>query len=1740
MTRQQIKHFIFSCLITTCAGFSTTAAYGSALNLSDSPLFVTTNVPPLTMLVMGRDHKLYYEAYNDASDLNGDGIVDVGYQGYHGLKKGVGDNYLNVDYYGYFNSYVCYDYNGSTGQFEPKSAKSAADMAIKDKTCAGGAAGEWSGDFLNYVTTARIDAMRKVFYGGKRAAGGDTSTRTILERTHIPQDAHAWGKEFSNNSGYKISDYTNLEEPAVGTYHLFANVSLSSTISPYGSNSGTPRLRVLNDTKHRVWEWLSKERPVAGSRCIASLENANSEVNCSTAASNWSIVPDSTFNNLTRTFYNISGYGGHPSDNNSFIKLEKDYAIPSKIFGTNSTDSPTQINGSGNPFGSNDYYMAIFDGNIKVSSTGTYQFAVDGDDAVEITINDGITDYVVGWYGGHGSNNSDANLTNYSMSVYLIAGVDYTFKFRMEEMTGGDSYYLYWKQPIPASNITDYIVRTQVCTDIDKNVSHETNSCQPYPNGTYKPVGLLHDFGEDDTMMFGLLSGSYENNLDGGVLRKAMSSFKDEVDLTTGQFDTSVNGIVSTLDKLRVMNYNDSAYRYNCGWITNRPIVNGECDMWGNPVAEMMYESLRYFAGKGTATSDFAISATGNNDATLGLPLATWNDPYDATTGYDECAKPFQIVVSDINPSYDSDKIPGAYSGFGSFSGDIAGLNASALADTITAGEGNIKGNSFFVGQSQSTYDNAPTAKVVDSLGSIRGLAPEEPTKLGSYYAASMAYYGLINDVNPRSGNQNLQTFSVALASPLPTIEIDPDNNLQTLNSVVIVPFAKSPGQGGLWANFQPTNQIVDFYVESLGPTSGSFLINFEDVEQGADHDMDAIARYTYSVNGDGTVKIDVDSVYAAGGIDQHMGYVISGTTKDGVYLEVKDKGGADLIYSLDTPPGVWAGETRGSTLLGLNASRIFTPNGTGASASFLKDPLWYAAKWGGFIEDNDTGNNKPDIVGEWDGDNNGDPDNYFLVTNALTLKDRMKAAFDEVLARSGSASTVTVSSGSLRSDTLLFQASFNTNNWTGQVKAIEFDGGIGSTVWEFSDKVRGQLNLTNGYDLEREIITANADGKGVPFRFPTNLTSLNLNTDISLSQVTALLTGISSDQQNYGSDLVNYLRGDDSQEKNVNGATRLFRERQGDGGRKPIGDIVNSDPLYVIPPGFFFPDKWPLTVGGASATSYENAASQKYSDFRKTFLNRDPMLFVGANDGMLHAINAYRNTDTITDGGEEILAYVPSVLYNKLPNLANQLYTHEYFVDGKTTYSDVFFKTGTKWHTALVGGLNAGGQAVYALDITDPKGISSGYPSFDESNADDLVLWEFTDADDADLGFTFGRPTIVRLANGDWGAVFGNGYNNTLADGISSTTGNSVIYIVNIETGALIKKFDTLQGSTLATGKPNGMSEVAPVDVNGDFIADYLYAGDLYGNLWKIDISSVNDANWDFSFKQAGNPEPLFVAKSDADIRLPITQRPIVRTHPKFRGYGDLLVTFGTGKYIETTDNEITGADTQSFFGIWDNGDNDFDRDDLLEQFITEQSVNVDVVTTDADGNEETTTKLSNFRTVSNNEILWEDQKDAVGVVTDEKHGGWVLDLLNSAATPLENKGERSVTNAVLRGNTLVFTTLIPSSDPCDSGGSSWLMVVDSADGSGPDSAFIDINEDDKFDTSDTIDTDGDGEGDSAVAGLQSKDGILSTSTFLDNTKDGNDSTISINAVSDDSTLITKMKLEGFLHKRLFWRELQ
>jgi type IV pilus assembly protein PilY1 len=1406
-------------------------------SISDVPLFLNSAVPPLNMIVLGRDHKLYYEAYNDASDLNGDGVLDVKYK-------------PEIDYFGYFDSFKCYAHDGA--RFNPTRTTANKRCTVVDS--------EWSGDFLNYLTTARIDALRKVFYGGYRST--DTGSLTVLERSHIPQDAHSWGKEYTSVAVdlYNIADYTPLPVPAAGTRHLFANTTPLPGSGSYAFTEA-PLLRVLRNQTVRVWNWLSIERPVAGTQVVTGVTAGGSEIR---------------------------------------------------------------------------------------------------------------------------------------------------------------------------SNVTpeDYIVRVQVCASA---ALAETN-CRQY-GSSRKPIGLLQEYGENDSMYFGLLSGSYAKNTSGGVLRRTVGSIQDEVNVGTNGTFKNFEGIIATLNRLRSTGFGGN-YEYTqntapgvCGWITTRAINPGDCQMWGNPVAEMMYETLRYFGGRGSPTGAFATTAGQGQEGLLagigGLPVANWDNPL-ASRPF--CSKPFQTVVSDINPSYDSDALPGSSFPGTPPSDTLDGLDVSALGQQIWDDE-MVGAANVFIGQSGAVADGAPTPKTASSFGNIRGLAPEEPTKLGSYYSASVAYHGRTTEVGALNSSaadseENVNTFAVALASPLPRIDIPVAGR-----KITLVPFAKSVGGSGINAaqgQFQPTNQIVDFYVDSLGPTSGSFRVNFEDVEQGADHDMDAIVRYTYTVTG-GTVNVTVDSDYAAGGILHHLGYIVSGSTADGTYLVVRDRdtaAGSDPDYFLDTPPG-FSGTPPGSvsewddnTALPLSNTRTFTP-GSGSAATLLKDPLWYAAKWGGFEDTND--NDKPDVAAEWDSNGDGNPDNYFLVTNALNLGQQLASAFDEILSRTGSASSASVNSGSISSDTRLYQAKFNSGDWSGQLLSfrVNTDGSLATPAeWEASAEIPAHLS--------RKIITVNSNGTtGVPFRW-ANLDATRRG------QLGAAPNAVRQQR-------LNWLRGDITREDQEisDNSTPQFRNRPKTPTRNVLGDIVSSAPMFVGKPPFLYPDIFP----GGTETPYSTFVATHDASAPDP---RPHMVYAGANDGMLHAFDA--------ETGEETLAFIPGQVFPNLHHLTTPTYSHRYYVDGPPTMGDAFF--GGAWHTVLVGGLNKGGKSVYALDITDPS-------TFTEGNADNIFLWEFTDsATPADMGFTYSRPAIVRLQNGKWAAVFGNGYN--------STNGKAVLYIVDIANGSIIRKINTNVG----TGGGNGLSTPALVDMNGDSIVDLAYAGDLAGNLWKFSLAGNNPLAWDVAYKSGTTNLPLFTARDAANNPQPITSRPEVGRGPNGAG---TIVLFGTGRYLGVPDK--TPTQTQTFYGIRDphtmlsGTDRIGDRGDLTSQQIIHEGT--ETFTTD-DGS----TVSASIRVTTNHVV---------------SNRGWYLDLLQPPNPPGTFQGEMQVSDSILRNGRIIFTTVIPDPDPCTVGGTSWLMELDAISGSRLTVSPFDLNRDIEFDGEDFVEiTLDDGTIiEVPVSGLQSEVGI-------------------------------------------------
>lgn len=623
-----------------------------------------------------------------------------------------------------------------------------------------------------------------------------------------------------------------------------------------------------------------------------------------------------------------------------------------------------------------------------------------------------------------------------------------------------------------------------------------------------------------------------------------------------------------------------------------------------------------------------------------------------------------------------------------------------------------------------------------------------------------------------------------------------------------------------------------------------------------------------------------------------------------------------------------------------------------------------------------------------------------FDAGNTTALNSAFNTIFSNILAEAGSAAAVALTSGSVVAGGKIYQGQFNAADWSGDLFAYSTNpttGALTGVAWQAGTVLNGQ-----NYDTGRKIITYKpSTSAGIPFRWPV-VPASPTSTELDASQVTALTTNPSlsgTNASDTGLNRLNYLRG----QTGISG----FRPRL----LSVLGDLVNSAPAYVGVPSFNYPD----TLESAS-----------YNAFRTTYSTRTPMLYVGANDGMLHGFDAAT--------GAEKLAYVPSKVYPNLARLTSTPYSHRYFVDGSPTIVDAFYSGA--WRSTLVGSLGAGGQGLYALDVTNPA-------TFSEANAASIVRWEYSDAD---LGYVMGQPSIVKLNTGAWAAVFSNGYNNSEADGSPSTSGTAILYIVDLATGNLIKKLDTQAGSAAT---PNGLATPTLIDIDGDGDVDYVYAGDLLGNMWKFDLCnaggsgcSSNTTGWKVAFGTTAAPLPLFVAKDSSDNRQPITSAVEVSRH--FSGDGFQLY-FGTGKYLESSDIATTGS--QTFYSLWDmdvSPSTISGRSALQEQTITSN----------------TTLSGKQYRTTSSNSVAW-----LAPVVAGGTKRGWFMDLPAS--------GERVVSEPALYDNRILFTTLIPDSAVCGSGGKGWLMELDARTGAALIGPTFDVDGDGDVDTDDNLGTD-------------------------------------------------------------------
>lgn len=387
------------------------------------------------------------------------------------------------------------------------------------------------------------------------------------------------------------------------------------------------------------------------------------------------------------------------------------------------------------------------------------------------------------------------------------------------------------------------------------------------------------------------------------------------------------------------------------------------------------------------------------------------------------------------------------------------------------------------------------------------------------------------------------------------------------------------------------------------------------------------------------------------------------------------------------------------------------------------------------------------------------------------------------------------------------------------------------------------------------------------------------------------------------------YLRGDRTNEINTSGVG-TYRTRSGG----VLGDIIDSNPTWVGPPAAPYSLIWKDYLYPASSAP-ENGPNS-YPQFIANDQTRLNVVYVGSNDGMLHGFRAgsydanhnFVNNSTTPNDGQEVLAYMPGAVFQDIHNssnanldFANPQYAHNYYVDATPDADDLFYANA--WHTWLVGGLGAGGSALFALDVTNPT-------NFSEANASTLVLGEWTPSTIScvgnggcgnNLGNTYGTPVIRRLHNGMWGVIFGNGY--------GSASGDAGIYIMTVDPTTGATTFYYL--STGQSGTGDGIAFPQPADLDGDNIVDFVYAGDIKGHIWRFNLTDSNPANWH------ATTTPVFTEPSGN----PITTKVDVTATVQAQGQPRLLVLFGTGQKTPLTLNsQPTYLSTQQYlYGIWD-----------------------------------------------------------------------------------------------------------------------------------------------------------------------------------------------------------------------------
>ncbi len=1498
---------------------------GAAMSQYTSfPVIATESAVPLVMLAMSKDHQYWFKAYNDYTDLDipPDGEPETTYK--HA-----------VDYFGYFDSRKCYDYESS--RFEPKAFTT-------DKYC-DTVSGAWSGNFLNWATMTRMDVVRKILYGGKRST--DTGSATVLERAHLPTDAHSFAKYYMGDDLPRLTPFSvSTEQDLGGVPAEDVGITIcNTTVAPSGEYSYTttepPLIRVAQGNFSL---WASNERW----QC------------------RWYEEKNDT----------LSSFGSQPGSN----------------------------------------------GNVP---------AVSGIDA-------------------HNENPSEVS-----------------------DGLGGKNY----------------VARITVCSP-GLIGGGNNEGCRQYPDGNWKPIGLLQQYGEENLIHFGLMTGSYERNISGGVLRKNVGSVDDEVNVATdGAFRAlpagGEAGIINTLDSMRVYGYRygDGTYRNSDGdncTFQLASINEGDCTSWGNPISELYLEALRYFAGAGGPTPAFQLPAGGDR---FGLPETAWSDPLNADNA---CARLNTVTFNASVSSYDDDQMSGA---------DLPGSpDFAALTDGIGDAEG-ITGNRYFIGRNGTDNDEFCSAKTVNGLGSALGLCPEAPTVQGSYLMAGAAHWGWTRDVRTDlDGVQKARTFAVALATNVPKIQIPVPGH----DDVTVLPAYRLVGVdgGGALVDFK----IVQPHAETApGSYSGKFYVNWEDSEQGGDYDQDmwGIIEYVLDTNvNPPALRVTTDAMAESTNNGQLFGFIVSGTTQDGFHAY----SGIDNGTFNDPDPSMpdCSDEPGDGNCDVDDPARSHTFTVGAASGELLEPPLFFAAKWGGFIDQNGSGT--PDLQSEWDrkdADGNpiaggdGVPDNYFFVTNPAALQKSLVQVFEAIVERSASGTAAAVVANTQTGSGAAYQALYEpikqdaSNNevkWIGNLHALWVDelgflreDNPGGTPNARLDDYNTDPVVEIFFDETDQVTKVRRFSSSDDLTFVEQSSSIHELRELSpiwdareqlspepdfVDATTQRVYGTSADDgrhiltwidgdldgevdsgeqidferasiggANFGNfdvasvaqaqELVDYIRGAE-----MTGSRNRTIDLDGDGDTEVmrLGDIVHSTPTPVGRPA----ESYDLIFGDTS-----------YREFRQQYAQRRQVIYVGANDGMLHAFNGgffdaaaqefkrSMNGESAHPLGAELWAYVPRNLQPHLKWLKDPDYGHVYYVDLKPRVFDakIFPDDATHpngWGTVLVVGFRLGGGEL----TTDTAGDGLGANNADGDASDDVTMrsayavLDITDPEQPpevlaeithpEMGYTTSFPAVAYFQSANkWYLVFGSGPTE-LGSATSAQEGRLFAY--EMRNGGAGVEIDLSDGFVRSIGVNQsfvGDPLIVDWDLDGD--QDALYFGVASGStdspggeLRKLEIGGLDSAS--------GWP----ASQTMLDVNQPFVAQPTATSDERGRHW----VFASTGRLFVNPDR--SSVPRQALYGVIDGAPNIFPItggglvDTTQAEIFADGSVNN--VTDPGGGAIDTFTDL---------------------IAAVEQAGGWKLDYDADGTHP----AERSTVGSALVGGILFNAAFTPSQDLCGSEGESRLL---------------------------------------------------------------------------------------------------